>query len=165
MYYTYFHVRKDTGVIFYVGKGKDDRAWSLSGRNKEWLAAVEKHGMGVLIVDRFEIEEDALAHERYLILTLKSAGFTLANLTVGGGGLSGFTVADETKLKISRSQKGKKLSPEHVAAMRAGQKGKKRSEEARRNMSAAFKGRKHSEETKAKIAASNKNRKNNPITQ
>ena len=159
MYYTYFHIKNDSGHIFYVGKGKDNRCNVTSGRSSAWVETVKVHGLKVEIVELFQKEEDALAHETYLIASLKDLGVRLVNFTNGGEGTSGFKVREETKLKISSSQKGRKLTPEHIAAMRAGQKGKKRSEEARRNMSAAFKGRKHSEETKAKMSASRKGRK------
>lgn len=47
----------------------------------------------------------------------------------------GHPTSEETKRKISEAQKGKKLAPDHVAALT----GKKRSEEGRKNMSDAKK--------------------------
>lgn len=38
----YQHLRKDTGAIFYVGKGTPRRAVSSVGRNKHWKSIVKK---------------------------------------------------------------------------------------------------------------------------
>ena len=42
-YYVYVHKKPD-GKIFYVGKGKNKRAWSISDRNNLWKKIVSKYG-------------------------------------------------------------------------------------------------------------------------
>ena len=80
--------------------------------------------------------------------------------------------SDETKRKISESQKGKIISKEHVERLRLLNTGRKHSEETRKKMSESHKkenlsaevikkismtskGRRHSEETKQKISLAN----------
>ena len=84
------------------------------------------------------------------------------NMTDGGGGMSGFTVSDETKRKISEWNKGKKLSNETKIKISDAQKGEKHymygkhlSEEHKRKISKGKKGKKHSEEAKNKISEAN----------
>jgi hypothetical protein len=43
-YYVYLHIRKDTGNVFYVGKGKCRRAFWSSNRNRHWCAISQKVG-------------------------------------------------------------------------------------------------------------------------
>jgi group I intron endonuclease len=98
------------------------------------------------------------------------------NMTAGGEGMSGFNPSSETRKKISKALKGKKLSEQTKRKMSAVRKGKKHSEEAKRKMSDtlkgkpkseehirkisdAFKGRKISEETKRKISDAQKGKK------
>lgn len=42
-YYVYLHKRKDNGVVFYVGKGRKDRA-KRSRKYKNWLEVVKESG-------------------------------------------------------------------------------------------------------------------------
>jgi len=35
-FYVYEHIRRDSFLPFYVGKGKDNRAYKKIGRNKYW---------------------------------------------------------------------------------------------------------------------------------
>lgn len=67
-------------------------------------------------------------------------------------------VTDETKARISKAKKGRKMSEEH----RLKRIGEKRSKEARFNMSQAQLGKKLSEETKAKQSLALKGRKFSP---
>lgn len=110
VYYTYLHIRSDSGAIFYVGKGHGKRAYDTAKRNQHWTNIVAKYGHMVVIAEYFEIEDDAFAHERYLIATLRALGKGLTNLTNGGEGACGFVAGpcpEERKLKISAAQKGK----------------------------------------------------------
>ncbi len=58
-FYVYGHYRKDTGDLFYVGKGTADRAWSKHGRNSHWLNIVEKHDYIIKILQDNLPEETA----------------------------------------------------------------------------------------------------------
>lgn len=91
-FYVYIHKKKATGEVFYVGKGKDSRAWSTKGRNRAWEYLVKKHDYIVEIVqDRlqewyaFELEKDLIA-----FYGRRDCGHgTLVNLTDGGESPSG----------------------------------------------------------------------------
>lgn len=43
-FYTYLHRRNDTGQVFYVGKGKGQRAHDKYKRSAHWKRIVAKHG-------------------------------------------------------------------------------------------------------------------------
>ena len=66
-FYVYFHLKEDTGEIFYVGKGKNKRAFSRHGRNDYWLKVVNKHGLKVVIVKESLSNEDACELEKQYI--------------------------------------------------------------------------------------------------
>lgn len=67
-YYVYFHKTLD-GDIFYVGKGRNKRAWYKSNRSKAWKEVSEK-GYFVEMHSQFLSEENALRIENELISTL-----------------------------------------------------------------------------------------------
>lgn len=43
-YYVYMHKRKDNGLIFYVGKGRNNRCNVKTHRNKDWFRVVTEAG-------------------------------------------------------------------------------------------------------------------------
>lgn len=75
------------------------------------------------------------------------------NLTEGGN--SGLR-SDETKMRMSQSQKGKIISNETKMKISKSNIGKKHSEETKRKMSERQTGRKHKEESKEKVRLSKK---------
>lgn len=77
------------------------------------------------------------------------------NIEAGGYGGS---PSDATKLKISKANKGRKMSPEFRERCRLTHLGRVPTDEARINMRNAQLGRKHSEETKAKMSIKSKGR-------
>jgi hypothetical protein len=105
-YYVYLHYKPD-GSPFYVGKGKNKRAYKVHGRNTYWKAIVNKYGYYVEILDYFNTEQEAHNREISLIFTLKSSGFKLCNMTNGGEGTSGRIYTEETKQKISITSKSR----------------------------------------------------------
>jgi hypothetical protein len=72
-YYVYVHICKDTDKIFYVGKGKKNRAYS-SERNQRWQEYVKKHKYIVVILFKNKKEGEALVIERKLIKEHKDNG-------------------------------------------------------------------------------------------
>ena len=113
-YYVYAHRRNDTGSIFYIGKGKDSRAWKTSGResNKYWCNIVAKHGHTVeLLKENLTEEESFIKEERFI----KLLSDQICNLTKGGEGSSGYKHTAESKVKMSAGQTGRKLSDKHRA--------------------------------------------------
>lgn len=87
-YYVYAHKRLDNNTIFYVGKGKGDRAYIKSNRSEYWKRIVSKCDYEVLFLDKNLCEEDAYKLEIIHIATLKQKGFCEANFTDGGDGVN-----------------------------------------------------------------------------
>lgn len=178
-FYLYRHIRKDTGEVFYIGKGKIGkkqkfvRAFDFSHRNRFWRFVADKcGGVDVEIIEEFETEERCFERERELIALYgrRSEGTgPLCNIAPGGEGLSGMKFTEEHKRKIGDAQRGKpkpfteagrlahdkqkgqKLSPEHIQKMSDALRGQTRTAEQRANISASLKGHVLSEETKRKI--------------
>lgn len=115
--YTYTHQTAD-GRVFYVGKGKDRRAWAKNKRSVYWQRVVKKHGLQVQIAARWPTEAEAFEHEKFLIWCFRDMGAELVNFTDGGEGSSGWQHDAETVAKIKASNTGKKRSPEAVANSR-----------------------------------------------
>src|SRR3972149_105901 len=83
-YYIYVHINPLKNTIFYVGKGKNNRAFSNKGRNIHWQRTVKKYGFIVNIVESNLTNEDACNKEIFYInyIGLKN----LTNMTIGGTG-------------------------------------------------------------------------------
>lgn len=155
LYYVYAHRRATDGQPFYIGKGKNRRAWSASGRNRRWHHIVAKHGFTAVVVRGDLPELCALTLERIVIAANKHLG--LANYVDGGGGTAGWKHSEETKRRIGAHWKGRKFTPRMREALDAYNRGKKLSDSHKAKLSVAKKGKKrrpHSVETRAKIAAS-----------
>lgn len=128
--YVYVHRKKTDGRIFYVGKGRNKRAWKKTQRSDWWKRIEAKHGRTVEIVLRGMTDDQAFQLEKELIDWLGIEN--LCNLRDGGDG--GYAMKPETKAKMSDIHKGRVVSAE-----------------TREKMRIASTGRKHSEETKAKL--------------
>lgn len=153
-HYVYIHRRASDGRPFYVGKGKQRRAWQMYGRNAYWQNVAKKHGVMVEVVKDRLPEPCALSLERALIASIP---WPLANLTDGGGGTSGWNHSEETKARISARWKGRRLNERQLQALREANERRVVSDETRARLSDARKGRKfgpRSAATRAKIAAS-----------
>lgn len=113
MFYTYIHKTADQGQTFYVGKGKGVRATWRHTRSAHWNSVVKKHGgFQAHITDTFDTEEEAFAHERFLIASLRLFGVRLVNKTDGGDGPAGYRHTEETRRRLSEMQKGKVIPEE-----------------------------------------------------
>jgi hypothetical protein len=115
-FYTYIHVTTDKagdpGRIFYVGKGRSNRAWVLSPRNPYWEKIVAKHGCKVVICAYWDTSDEALEHEIFLISCFRELDVDLSNMTNGGEGGFGYTPSAETNLKRSVSVKAALSRPD-----------------------------------------------------
>ena len=99
MYYTYAHYTPK-GDLFYIGKGKDDRAYSYRDRGYQWRDVVAKNrGIAIEILADWDTESEALSHEELLISCFKDMGANLVNLTDGGLGVKGYKQSPETRQK------------------------------------------------------------------
>ena len=102
-YYTYAYLRED-GTPYYIGKGKEYRAFSKHCRN----CALPKRDR-ILFLKKNLSEEEAFKHEIYMIFVLgrKDLGTgILHNKTNGGEGGSGVVTSEETRKKRSERMKG-----------------------------------------------------------
>lgn len=100
-FYTYLHRRADAGSVFYVGKGKGDRAYNRHGRGRSWNSAAIS-GFTVSLLAYWPTEEEAFEHEKFLIACFRDLGAPLCNKTDGGEGSSGHVHTEETR-KIIRA--------------------------------------------------------------
>lgn len=83
VFYVYLHRRKDTNEIFYVGKGRGDRAASVTGRSYGWYRVACEVGRSVEFFRVMLGEDQALKLERELIASLRASGTPLVNVTAG----------------------------------------------------------------------------------
>ena len=173
-FFVYEHWRPDTGVCFYVGKGKGDRARSMRRKGRHRYVTNKLAGLGLVpevrMIAEGLSEQDAFQLERELIAKHGRQDRGLGNLvnsTDGGDGRAGWKASPETRAKIAAKLMGntnfagKVCSPEHREKIAAAQRGRVMSDEQRAKVSAAkkgckgtFAGKNHSLESRAKMAAS-----------
>jgi hypothetical protein len=173
--YVYEHIRNDTNKVFYVGKGKDKRAYSVHKRNQYWNNIVNKcGGFTVKFIAKDLDEELALLVEVERIDQLKILGYVLCNLTEGGEGASGYKHTKEALEKISAASKafmtGRRMPEESIAKMIASKKDYKHTEETKQKIAVSLIGNKrasgnknrlgikHTDETKRKISKTKRNK-------
>ena len=141
IYYVYSYVRED-GTPYYIGKGKERRAWQSHKRS---------NGSDILPVDTSRIhiiqqnlsESQAFSLEKQLILDYGRIDLgtgCLRNLTEGGEGnrKTGFKHSEEAKENMSKAKLGVKLGPNSVPSPL---KGVPRTEETKQKISESNKGR------------------------
>lgn len=153
-FYTYIHRRASDGQVFYVGKGHAKRAWTTVNRNPHWVSTFKKHGLIVEVVAYWFSEEAAFDHEKVLIAEYRNSGLKLCNKTDGGDGTSGFKFSDESREKLSIARRKRIITEETKLKMSESNKGHKVSAETRAKISAWHTGRIVSAETKVNISKS-----------
>lgn len=157
-YYVYFHRKKDTNQVFYIGRGQGKRAYAKD-RGKYWLKCVEKHGLIIEIVHSDLTLEESVRLEIEYIKLYGRLGYEidgiLINRSLGGEfGPVGFKYSEESKQKMSNSQKGKILSQEAKDKISKAKTGTKLSEESCKKISDSKKNYICTEETRNKISKS-----------
>ena len=119
-FYTYLYLRED-GTPYYVGKGKDRRAFHI------------RHNVPVpsnrerILIQEFPSEDDAIAAEIFLISYYgrKDNGTgILRNFTDGGDGTSGRKHLDDSKQQTRNSLLGRKHTEERRKNQSLAHKGK-----------------------------------------
>jgi len=140
---------------------------SLAQRGKgtykyNWIRELMSHGRipEIVILEVVPDGEDWKAYEQKWIGRGRESGWQLTNLTDGGEGKTGWLASDETKEKLraawverrkrgvsdetrarlSKARKGKKLSPEHAKNNAEARKGMVFSEERKKNISLSLRG-------------------------
>jgi hypothetical protein len=117
-YYIYFHINPLKNEIFYVGKGKNKRAFEKYRRSEYWLKYVKKYGYIIDIVEENLTEDEAFSKEIDYIKRIgrKDLGSgTLINLTNGGDGCVSPSI--DTKNKLSLANMGKRKGSENHSSI------------------------------------------------
>ena len=65
-YYVYAHT-KENGTVFYIGKGKWDRAWAVRNREPMWHDITKNEKWKVILLADCLAEEKALEYEKEMI--------------------------------------------------------------------------------------------------
>lgn len=158
-HYVYRHIRLDTGRPFYFGKGHGKRVMASSGRNKYWHNILRVTDIRVELIWRGLSEDQAYAKESKAIRANKYFGFAEANFSLVGsrGGPAGIKRSDETRAKMSKAQRGKKMSrPNWRKGIPATEEFKRKCAEVQIGLHAGPKhpmyGRTHTEEARMKIS-------------
>ena len=141
----YFHINNLTGEVFYVGIGNIKRPYSKR-RTKFWNNIVNKYGYDISIEETGLSKERACELEIYWIKRIgrRDLGLgPLVNQTDGGDGTSNIVVSNETKIKMSLSQKGKNrnVTDKHRESLSKSLSGRKLSQEHKDKLSKAKKGK------------------------
>lgn len=169
MWYVYKHTRLDTNEVFYIGIGKTKnfkRAYTKFNRNGFWYNVTNRCAWVAEIISKDLTFEEACTEEVLLIKTYGRRNTnlgTLVNLTNGGEGADGVVMSEETKIKISKSHKGKKLSVEHANIIRnaciKANTGRRITQETKDKIRQKALGRKANNITKEKMSITRKGRK------
>jgi hypothetical protein len=154
MFYVYEHIRPDTGAIFYVGKGKEDRFKLRFSRNKYWQNVVNKAGgfEARKIVENID-EELALLVEVERIDQLRRLGVNLTNLTAGGEGCSNPTEEVRRKIGVRHSQESYDRALAKRRLLKVSEETRKKQSLARTGHKNVMYGKTHSESAREKIRA------------
>lgn len=134
-----------------VAKRWKRHLWQARGRKKTLLhRAISKYGpssFSIEILEECPDRPSLNAAERRHIRELGTIFPLGYNLTEGGEGTSGYLHSDETKIKVSIANKGRKRSAEAIQRSADANRGRKRSQLTRSRLSAANKGNRPSPET------------------
>ena len=94
------HVKLNTGEPFYVGKGKDNRAFIKRNRSIHWRNIVNKYGYDIIFIKENLTEKESFIQESYWIKRIgrkDTEEGPLVNFTNGGEGASGRPMNKRTK--------------------------------------------------------------------
>ena len=107
-YYVYEWYVKNTGEVFYVGKGTNKRYLTRKRENKYFMKMLNSHDCESRIVKNNLTEKEAFDLEIELIAKYRKTDFRLTNIQDGGENppkTAGTKKSDESKRKMSKSMK------------------------------------------------------------
>ena len=139
-YYVYAYLRKSTLTPYYIGKGKEARAWA-----KDHNVLVPNDPKRIVIVESNLTDIGACAIERRLIAWYgrkDTETGILRNLTDGGNGTAGRIHTEQTRKLIGQANSKRVWSRESKEKLRAFNKSKPQSPESNLKRSQTLKGRK-----------------------
>lgn len=127
-----YTIADEYGEIRYVGKSNNPKnrlykhLTEKSNIHKyNWLKSIRKRGKMPIVEILEEVDlDDWEIHEIYWISQLRSWGFRLLNLTIGGEGGSEYKHTDSCKEVMRNKKLGKNLSNEHKNSISRGVKQK-----------------------------------------
>jgi hypothetical protein len=160
IYYVYAYLRED-GTPYYIGKGKDKRAFK---RHRKGKLPVPKDVSKIVFLQEELSEQDALTLEHLLIMQYGRIDLgtgILRNLTNGGEGSSGYIQSLETRQKIASAMRALPYKKRNVLPLETRQK-IANTLKCKGIKPPCNKGRKQSQEHIAKRVASRKARKLEP---
>jgi group I intron endonuclease len=134
-----YTLEDSNGNVRYIGKTKNiKRRYREHIRNyknsktyvNNWIKSLIKDGESPVISILDEVDyDDSAFFEIYWISQFKSWGFNLANLTIGGDGISGYKWTDEQRQKMRKPK-----SKDHIENLRRSLTGRELSDDWKNNI-------------------------------
>jgi group I intron endonuclease len=158
---------------FYIGSTTDFKRRKRSHfselnlkihKNKHLIYAYNIYGKENFKFEILEYIKDKtklVEHEQWWLNLFFDNCKTCYNVQPIAGSTLGYNHTEETKQKMSKTRKGKRLSEETKIKIGLKSQGRKHTKESKKKMSEIKKGKKYSEETKRKVSEANKGRKHN----
>jgi hypothetical protein len=156
----YRHIRLDKNEPFYIGIGNSIRPY-IKNRNRIWKSIVKKTKYRVeILFDGLNLKEACEKEVEFIKLygRIDLGNGILSNMTDGGDyfGCFGYKHTDESKIKLSISNKGRYRTKEFCEIIRVMKIGTKLSDETKLKISKSLKGRLKSDRFKKLVKESNR---------